>query len=247
MFIKMLFPVWSSNESSKEALPENRLHIWRARLHITAATALQAKKFLSDDEIKKADRFSFEQDAFSFIAARGILRVLLSRYFSLPARDFTFAYEKNGKPFLKNMQIQFNLSHSGGLALYAFHCFEQIGIDVEKIRPIKEMKAIGERYFSRQERELLDSAEYSAGTFFQIWTRREAVLKAEGGGIASETRVNFEKWKTLSFAPDTGYAAALAVKKSASFFKNADFENNPEHFIRFLSLTDANAFLWRAA
>jgi hypothetical protein len=82
-------------------------------------------QLLSDDEHVRAKRFHFETDRQHFIVARGYLRMLISRYQETPPAEIKFTYGAHGRPQLVTSTAQalpfnFNLAHSGGLALYAF-------------------------------------------------------------------------------------------------------------------------------
>jgi 4'-phosphopantetheinyl transferase len=82
--------------------------------------------------------------------------------------------------------LNFNLSHSAGLALYAFARDQEVGVDVERVRFDIEHEQIAERFFSPYERSVLRSlpAEEKAETFFACWTRKEAFIKAHGEGLS---------------------------------------------------------------
>jgi 4'-phosphopantetheinyl transferase len=83
------------------------------------------------------------------------------------------------------MNIQFNLSHSGDMALYAFSAGSELGIDVEQIRPLPGMLDLASQFFCQEEFRELSSlpAEQRELSFFLCWTRKEAYTKALGGGL----------------------------------------------------------------
>jgi len=82
--------------------------------------------------------------------------------------------------------LNFNLTHSGGLALFAVACGTQVGIDLEEIRPDFVRDKLAERFFSRAEVAQLTSLprEMQTQGFFSCWTRKEAFLKAKGVGLS---------------------------------------------------------------
>jgi 4'-phosphopantetheinyl transferase len=141
------------------------------------------------DEKFRAGRFYFERDRNDFIAARGILRDLLGRYLHCSPHSLLLAYSKHGKPSVLEVAatptVQFNVSHSHGLALFAFSRSRPLGVDIERIRPDIAAEEIAERYFSPQEVvELLALPPSSrAEGFFRCWTRKEAYVKAHGEGL----------------------------------------------------------------
>jgi 4'-phosphopantetheinyl transferase len=171
------------------ALAAGGVHIWRADLRCTEPTLRHFEQTLVADEKFRAGRFYFERDRNHFIAARGILRDLLGRYLGCAPETIRFAYREQGKPALCEVagspHIEFNVSHSHGLALLAFSRNRALGVDIERIRPDISAEEIAERYFSPQEVvELLALPPASrAEGFFRCWTRKEAYVKARGEGL----------------------------------------------------------------
>ena len=144
--------------------------------------------WLSPDESRRAFRFHFERDRQRFAAARGILRALLGRYLGVDPSVLLFDYGRYGKPALASpwQGLRFNVSHSGGLALFAFATDHEIGVDIEQERPLPEMDSIAERHFSQLEHvalQLLAEPERRRA-FFRCWTRKEAFIKAVGDGLS---------------------------------------------------------------
>jgi 4'-phosphopantetheinyl transferase len=145
---------------------------------------------LSADERRRADRLCFEQDRRRFVAARGLLRILLASYSGRSPEGLAFEDAGNGKPELTETfagrSLQFNCSHSHGRALYAVAWGAAVGVDLELVRPIPEAEAVVQTSFSPEERAiwraLLQSERQEA--FLRAWTRKEAVLKAIGCGLA---------------------------------------------------------------
>jgi 4'-phosphopantetheinyl transferase len=184
-------PDFDSWEASPEllALEEDEVHVWRASLDCDGRVLHQFDETLAPDEKARAQRFVFRPDRNSYIAARGILRELLGRYLKRAPSEIEFDYGPQGKPALRSGshegQVQFNLSHSHGVALFAFAAGRQVGVDVELVRPDFAGEKIAERFFSSQEvMELrsLPAAVLDEG-FFLCWTRKEAYIKARGEGL----------------------------------------------------------------
>ena len=196
-------------------------------------------QLLSDDEHVRANRFHFETDRQHFIVARGYLRMLISRYQEIPPAEIKFSYGAHGKPQLVTPTAQvhpfnFNLAHSGGLALYAFTRVGEVGVDVELIRPDFTGDDIAQRYFSPAECACLNelSAELRHKAFFNCWTRKEAFIKAIGIGLslplnqfdvalspaepAELLRTKWDeseaaRWSLKAIDVGSDYAAAVAV------------------------------------
>lgn len=184
-----MIPVWKAPPTDF-TLSEKEVHIWRAALDLPDETAQELKEKLSIDEQVKAECFRFERDRKRFIARHGILRMILGCYLGVQASELQFYNGKNGKPSLSdafgNRIIHFNMSHSGGLALYGFTRDRQIGVDVECVRDIPEMLGIAKQIFSTGENQVFGSLgeKEKKKAFFDWWTRKEAFVKATGDGLS---------------------------------------------------------------
>jgi len=132
----------------------------------------------------------FETHRNRFITARAVLRSLLANYLDCAPEDLQFDYGANGKPALAgrlaDSGLFFNLAHSEDLALIAVTRLGPIGVDIEQIRPISDVDELVGRFFSPRENALFQSvpADQKNIAFFNLWTRKEAWLKATGEGIA---------------------------------------------------------------
>lgn len=210
------------------------VHVWRASLDCDASVLSRLQITLSPDELARADRFVFTADRNHFIAARGILRDLLGTYLMVPPADLKFRYGNYGKPALDTSAsasaLQFNLSHSGGLAVYAFSFGRRLGIDLEQIRPQLAGEGIARRYFAAREVEELQALapQFRPEAFFLCWTRKEAYVKAHGAGLSlpldsftvsltpgdpAELRAGDSgKWSMRSLEPASGFVGAIVVE-----------------------------------
>ncbi len=196
--------------------------MWCATLTQPPTIQAQLEKLLSSDERNRARRFRFEDGRRHFIAGRGLLRVLLGRYLHGAPECIQFAYTTNGKPFLASQQhtqdIQFNVSHSHTLILYAFVQHHAVGVDIEYMHAFPDADAIVDRFFSVQEQRVFHAlpAEQQLVAFFAGWTRKEAYLKACGDGLMVPLS-QFE----VSLAPEEA-AHILAIEgdvsKAAAWF-----------------------------
>jgi 4'-phosphopantetheinyl transferase len=227
--------VWSSPPKALD-LCEKEIHVWRASLECAPELARQLKSSLSDDEIVRAGRLHFVRDREFFIAGRGILRELAGAYLRRGPSELRFQYGPEGKPSIspKNLDwpIRFNLSHARETALYAFACGREVGIDVEGIRSDFAGAPIAERFFSADEVAELRAlpAELQTEGFFNCWTRKEAYVKARGGGLqipldsftvvlTPGAPVRFVRgvessWNLIAFTPGPNSVAALAFDGS---------------------------------
>lgn len=231
------FTGWQTPPLSLD-LPPGHLHIWRVPQDVPEVALARYWLFLADDEQARANRFRFDRDRNHYVVARAVLRLVIGRYLSLPPDQITFTYSKYDKPALapvsSGKRLQFNVSHSGGLALMAFCLDAEVGIDVEKQRPLTDGEQIAERFFSASEVAVFKSlpAEQRTEAFFNCWTRKEAYIKAIGEGLSCPLNV-FDvtlapseparllrirgseaaaaEWSLFSLEPGEGFAAAVAI------------------------------------
>lgn len=146
--------------------------------------------FLSAEECLRAAQFRFRRSRRRFVVGRGRLREILGQRTCRDPHSLRFAYGPNGKPELADSSVRFNLSHCEGVALLAVTCGRDVGVDVERLRPVADLELVAERFFSSLEvRALraLPTAKRDAA-FLRCWTRKEAYVKAVGGGLSMGLR-----------------------------------------------------------
>lgn len=224
---------WKVPEGGWPELGARAIHVWSAHIDPPASELELLESFLSEDELKRANRFCIASSRNRFIAARGQLRILLARYLATEPEKIDFVYGDKGKPKLSAGSLHFNVSHSEDHALYAVSAAGEIGVDIEKVRPVRHLGKIAERFFSATERhELLSLPETKRlRGFFICWTKKEAVIKALGTGIYMPLdsfdvslepgsgvvkRIegqNRRMWRLCSFEPGPGLVGALATEQ----------------------------------
>ncbi len=169
-------------------LLNNEFHIWKAHLNLSDEEVNNLIPLLSEDEVERAEKYYFPLPRNHFVAVRGILRLILAQYLSITPNKIKFKYNEYGKPMLSDEKhgLNFNISHSGDKALFAFSLNRSIGIDLEKIRSDIEINNIMEKFFSPYENNKLLSlpADQQLKAFFKCWTRKEAFIKAVGKGLS---------------------------------------------------------------
>lgn len=172
------------------ALREDEVQLWKVDLDAIRADESRWQEVLSSDELTRASRFHFPADRQCFVATRALLRTILAGYLSTDPKRLSFSYSKKEKPSLvlprAGVDVTFNVSHSGGIALLAFVQRREIGIDVEQVREDFDVEAIARRFFSAREQEQLAALpnEEKFEAFFRCWTRKEAYIKATGDGLS---------------------------------------------------------------
>jgi len=208
---------------------DHEVHVWQAQLDLPSSQVQRLRGILTADEVDRANRFSFEVDRQRFIAARATLRSILSKYITICPGDLCFYYNQYGKPFLapefSSYQLNFNLSHSHRIALYAIARNLEVGIDVERVRSDVEYEEIAKLFFSVDEVAILGTmpTEKRLEAFYHCWTRKEAYIKAQGKGLslpvdsfdvsfAPDERQERCLWTLLDLQPGLGYVGALSVQ-----------------------------------
>lgn len=221
------------------ALQCDQVHVWWIGLDLPLVQLSELEKTLSPDEKERSRRFHFRKDRDHYVAARGALRDILSRYMRTTPERLFFTYSAYGKPSLSSdmggEEWRFNLSHSHGLALVAVTRKREVGIDVEYIREDLADEQIARRFFSAWEVDALATLplDQRSEAFFNCWTRKEAYIKARGEGLSipldqfdvtlapgepaallatRSDSVDTSHWTLRELSPSPGYAAAVAVQ-----------------------------------
>lgn len=157
---------------------------------------------VSDEERARAGRFLHEIDRRRHIIGRGLLRLAIGRLLDTDPAALCFPATTLGKPYLDGGP-SFNLSHSGDVVLIAIAAEGRLGVDVEAIRPLRDIVSLARTSFVADELERITSLppEQRPGPFFRIWSRKEAMLKALGCGLSGLSNI--------SVTPEIGVDNAL--------------------------------------
>ena len=220
-------------------LSRDEVHVWRASRDVTKGQIALLERTLTGSEVERAGRFRQERDRERFVAGRGNLRVILSRYTGIAPQQLRLTYNAFGKPLLALMPGQeplwFNLAHSGEIVLYAVARGRRVGIDIERVEDDLDVEQIARYAFSAAERRMIASLPESQrrAAFYACWTRKEAYLKARGQGLSWPldqfdvsvapqglarllcTRWDAreaDRWSLQALLPGPGYVAALAAE-----------------------------------
>lgn len=162
----------------------DQVHIW----HIPFNECFIDAKILSPDEILRAEEYKFEIHKNRFMMYRCALRQILSFYYDKSPQELMFGYTEYGKPYVLagSPQLQFNLSHSDEMAVLGLAKSSFIGVDVEYIKPFNEMQSIAKQFFAEAEfcKFISIPEKDKLEAFYNIWTRKEAFVKAVGEGLS---------------------------------------------------------------
>jgi len=162
----------------------NAVHIWRLQITTNLHLLPQCLSVLHAEEITRAASYHHEKDKNRFILSRGMLRFLLNKYTGIAPQGITMIVGENKKPYLQTTTgaIHYNMAHSGDLVLIAI-ADSPIGVDVEYIDPNFNYTEIIPTCFSNEEALFLHNVKERTASFYALWTRKEALLKATGKGI----------------------------------------------------------------
>ncbi len=226
-----------TNKAHSFPLKPGDVHVWRLQVSEWLDVLPSFWGLLSDEERTRAHRFRSTPDRTRFILGRGALRVLASHYLGRPPESLSIRQEAMGKPRIETQPqdgaFGINLSHSGNWILVAAGGMLDLGIDVEQHEDEIDVAELMPSVFSPWEQRTLLSlpSEMHRSSFFDIWTRKEAVIKADGAGVSfglSRFDVEFRPDRAATVrriegeSPDTwtlhalplapGYSAAVACR-----------------------------------
>jgi 4'-phosphopantetheinyl transferase len=224
-------PVWSHFTPNRS--PEKGdVHVWLADLEDPGVDLECYTECLSLAERARAAQFKFALHRQRYLIAHGALRSILGMYLGVDAAAIDFESGAAGKPklarHLSRGAFEFNLSHSGGVALIAVARGTEVGIDVERIQEDFPFLSVAQRFFSHDEVAVLKNLPtgLQRETFYKCWTSKEALLKAKGTGLsgpldeveivltATGVRITplTQSWALTEVSSIRGYAAALALE-----------------------------------
>ena len=229
-------------------IEENEIVIWTAPLRASNDVISRYAQTLSADELRRAAAFRFPHLRESYLVAHGVARRILSNLTGTDPGDVRIVLGKNGKPELVNLEgLHFNMAHSGELMALAVTRVGPVGVDVEQLRRLSDMKSLSEHFFSREERNQLECPQdVMAERFFRCWTLKEAFLKSTGEGLSraldsfavaftsgaeaallriSEPSDDPRAWTLRSFDPAPGYTGACAIRATGVRLTHCNFDH----------------------
>ena len=210
------------------------IHIWHTSLEVHAKKYDLFMSWLSPEEKIRAEKLAISYRQ-RFIISRAILRDLLAYYSEQYPKKLELTYSASGKPLLINPkhQIEFNLSHSKNILTYAFAIDTPVGVDTEYIRSRIHLDKIVYRFLPANEYNRLQLLHgiKKLESFFNAWTRNEALIKAKGDALqthpysryklSSDPKVSILEYKEKKINPPyaisnlslyPNFATAIAVK-----------------------------------
>tara|TARA_R110002033_G_scaffold13336_3_gene39839 strand:- start:8704 stop:9495 length:792 start_codon:yes stop_codon:yes gene_type:complete len=209
------------------------------------------KPFLNSEEVSRATRYYNNSDRNRFIICRTVLKFLLSKCTGLNIKEIFFDKDDNKKPYLSGYEsISFNVTHAGDYAIIAI-AKNPIGVDIEYVNKDFDYKEILPNIFNKAEIDEVVNSHYKHCTFYKLWTRKEAIVKATGKGIddnfseiasldgyhymRSELLGTIKNLQVLSFELDEGYLGAVAFSDASEYKGELFFYPMPATFQEFLN------------
>lgn len=223
---------------SPRILDPDAVHVWEVDLVECRDDLVRLRSVMSQAERDRAARFVNARLQDDYTVSHGATRLVLGGYVGVEPQELEFVTGEHGKPSIHprhGSEIDFNLSHSGTKCLIAVTRKRELGVDVERIRPLDDWREIAKRFFSKRETDQLLALPEALrhDGFFATWSRKEAYIKAIGLGLAlelgsfavdadprHEARLLWIRdaeaepgcWSMRTLTVDSGYHAALAVR-----------------------------------
>ena len=171
---------------------QSDVYVWfRGTAALDGEAVRSADQHLSAEERARRDRLHFDADRRDFTIAHDLLRRALSKYADVPPIDWRFATDNYGKPSIETVDPQvralsFSLSHTRGCVACAIASSVPLGVDVQRTDQSQCIQEVADRHFSEKEAALLRqcSDELRNIRFAELWTLKEAFLKAVGVGLS---------------------------------------------------------------
>lgn len=220
---------------------KNEVHLWYARDEQINDKDLLAKyhELLNDEERAQQKRFHFKKHQHQYLITRALVRSVLSLYVhTIPPKAWEFGKNQYNKPYIKNsplpFSLSFNLSHTEKMVILAVTLDRNIGVDIEFLSRRNTGLDIAKRFFSEPEFQELCAlpVEQQERRFFDLWTLKEAYIKACGMGLAiplnhfsysfprpGEVQISFDPnrddhpqhWHVWQIKPNETHIVGLAI------------------------------------
>lgn len=225
----------------RENLGDNRIeahqvHLWVVPLPGEGCDQQQFRRLLSRREIERADRLRIPNRQVEFVASRAALRQILASYVEAAPLSLEFSGNSRDKPYVAGRHagaLEFSLSRTEALAVIGVAQRLPLGVDVERIRAMRDLDQFARFILTPSELEHLDGADDCGrlAMLFRFWTCKEAYLKGVGVGLSNAPKsvevgwdadgrpqvlsalaAEFGRWQFFTPAAPEGYIATVAVR-----------------------------------
>ena len=205
--------IWRGNTGQLDPEVEARLH-----------------PMLSPQESEKYQRLKQSQRREEFVLSRALMRMALTHQYQKPLHHWQFSESPNATPRLLNPidnAILLSLSHSGNCVMIALSS-QAVGLDVELMQSRNQSINIARKVFTAEQQAHLISLpdKLARQYFYQLWTHKEALVKALAGSVPSFQMISSAGWPQHEFQIQHGefdqYAVTLASKQPTRLFRQFD-------------------------
>ena len=168
----------------------SQIDVWIGQVVPKQSIAEPLQPLLQIDELQRANRYKFPDLQNRFIQRRAILRRILGQYLDHPPAELELTTNAFGKPQISeahSSELQFSLTHSGDWLAIAITRNQPVGIDLEIIRENVDCVGLAENFFAPEDITAICSQSDEnqiRAKFFEIWTAKEAYIKAIGTGLS---------------------------------------------------------------
>lgn len=221
-----MFFEWKKNPEPWPRLDKDAVIVFYLSHISNPKTQSVALSILDGEEIKRAQAFHFEKDRIRFANVRAALKMLIAQFYLKKHEDISIIYSEYSKPMLLGENsLRFNVSHSLDSALLVFSLTKDLGVDLEGVAADRNIDSIAKKHFSVEECAYIFEVGANEGVqrFFQLWTAKEAFLKAKGKGLwaeLTEARFPLQEFIQTKKTQSEGYQL-LSLELPSPDFKGA--------------------------
>ena len=219
-------------------ISSNDIHLWYALDEEIVDPRLLEQCFavLSDEEKQRQSRFHFSRHRHQYLVTRALIRTLLSHHtdHAFPPAHWQFGENDYGRPHVTNLPsgcaLQFNISHTEKMVVIALSNDSEIGVDVEYLNKDRNFMGLAKSSFSPEEQSDLYELdeEKRKDRFYDLWTLKEAYIKAKGMGLAiplDQFSFSFEGEDNLRFH------AQPSLAEDESLWRFWQFQSDESHHL----------------
>lgn len=216
---------------------DHDVSVWRIRLD-PGDQAAELEGHLAQDELERLERLRRSEVGRRWLVGRAALREILAAELGISPASVRLEVGPHGRPGLDpsdhGTALDFNLSHSGDLALLATARGPRVGIDVELLRPGRNPLRVADRYFSQSEAAVVRALPEPdrPAAFLRYWTAKEALAKGLGSGLTIP-------WDELELVQEPG--GTLVPVKSAESWRLLEVGDLPPGYCGTLAVDDPRA------
>jgi 4'-phosphopantetheinyl transferase len=226
-------------DSPLRLLTHGDVHVWNARTHDLLQTNEAFERSLDENERARAARFQRPDHRRRYVLAHGLQRYVLASYLGIESRAVRYRFGPKGKPFVDHPAgLSCSLSYSGDRFVIAVGR-SQLGVDIEAWAPFAHEDVIASAFSAAEQSQLAALGPHERrAAFFDLWTRKEAYLKATGVGIGdglqhvdvsarladreSIATVNGWQIRSIDVGRDISGALAATAVRTIAYFRAHD-------------------------